>query len=197
MAVKLYNRTRLPNELLSRLMSRAAQRVGARSGVVVIVNRKRGYSTHCSGHAHECFAMWESGLRRIKRGRGRLIGTDGGTVTVSIPDCARTDKEALHSAHDIVSVALHEFSHIRDFQEHASDRHSKRGANGRRPAWEDRPEEQRAQYREVDARSRQTNRDDDLELELAEALRANKATGRLAKFWEALDGRDAKLKAED
>ena len=72
--MKLHNRTRLPDDILSRLLTAAGRSVGARtSGVAVQVNPGR---THARGMAYECFT--------VRFGK-RWEKTDGGCFKISLP----------------------------------------------------------------------------------------------------------------
>jgi len=136
--MKLYNRTKVPDNLLIPLLTVAGRKVGARtSKVVVIVNAalRRGVS----GLALECYKT---------RRPGRWIETDGGAFIIRIPNPREWwRRNALALAEDIFEVAMHEWTHVRDYQRVAAgealafDR-ARRG--GRRPPHRLRHEEKRA-----------------------------------------------------
>jgi len=165
MAVKLYNQTRLPDDLLRRLLTRTARRIGARSGIIVKVTRAQ---MHQTGEVRSAFSVAEWWCRR--GGGKRYIRTDGAYMRIALRDSEACDEVALFVAHEAIAVMLHEWSHVADCQVGGRE-HSRKGPSGRRPAWTDRPEEIRAQFAAVSAGKRPTDLDDDLELELAEALR--------------------------
>ena len=170
MAVKLYNRTRLPDDLLLGLLARTARRIGARSGIIVKVTRAR---SRCTGEVKEASAVREWWVRRRNKDgalKERLIETDCAYMRLALVDYAGCDAHALHRAGVIIDLMLHEWAHVRDNQR-GEDDYSRRGASGRRPAWADRPEEVRAQFAAKCAGKTTTDVDDDLELELVEALR--------------------------
>lgn len=138
--MKLLNRTRLSDQILRRLLVKAARSVGARSShVVVQVNPAR----QASGGARRCAAI---------RLGGRWYDTDGGWFKIALPTrdlAAVPDPEAWlrRVANDFLQVAQHEWGHIRDFQDPNQDilPFSRRGRNGRRPRHDGRPEEIRAE----------------------------------------------------
>jgi len=165
MALKLYNQTRLPDELLRRLLVRTARRVGARSGIVVKVTRAREQLTGEVWNATGIAEWW------CKRGGSkRYIRTDGAYMRIALLDWRGCDQHALSTAHETIALMLHEWSHVADAQVGGRE-HSRRGPNGRKPAWADRPEEVRAQFATKHAAEKPSKADDDLELELAQALR--------------------------
>ena len=154
--VKLYNKTRYPDAILSALLTRAGRSIGARtSGVVVKVTAGRT-SGHCRGLATECDWVYEWSLRNLKsrrqgkRIKGRAIATDGGEIELTLP---LPSKDCLATAENVFAVALHEWGHIRDFQHGGRLRFafSTKAQSGRRPAWRDRPEEIRADEYRKDA----------------------------------------------
>jgi hypothetical protein len=130
--MKLYNRTKLPDELLAPLLVAAGRSVGARTEhVSVTVNR----ALHTvRGTAHECSQL-QVGQRWVK--------TDGGYFRISLP--FHPSGDALRTVQVFLWVARHEWGHIRDYQAGGRGRleWSKR-TNGRRPVHESRPEEIRA-----------------------------------------------------
>ena len=170
MAVKLYNQTRIPDELLRRLLARTARRIGARSGIVVKVTRAQ---SHITGEVKKASAVREWWVRRRNKDgslKKRFLETDCAYMRLALVDYAGCDAHALQRAGAIIDIMLHEWAHVRDNQRGERD-YSRRGPNGRRPAWRDRPEEIRAQWQAREAGEKRSAIDDDLELELAEALR--------------------------
>ena len=170
MAVKLYNQTRLPDDLLRRLLARTARRIGARSGIIVKVTRAR---SHITGEVKGASAVREWWVRRRNKDgtlKERLLETDCASMRLALVDYAGCDAHALQRAGVIIDIMLHEWAHVRDEQQGERD-YSQRGPGGRRPSWADRPEEVRAQFAAWWAKAEPDRIDDDLELELAEALR--------------------------
>ena len=165
MAVRLYNQTRLPDDLLRRLLARTARRIGARSGIIVKVTRAQ---THQTGDVESSDAMREWWCKR--GGSQRWIKTDGARMRIALRDREACDEVSLFVAHNAIALMLHEWSHVADCQVGGRE-HSRRGPSGRKPHWTDRPEEVRAQFAAKQANEKPSQLDDDLELELAEALR--------------------------
>jgi hypothetical protein len=144
-AMKLYNKTKIPDSVLYPLLVSAGRAVGAKTNVVVKVTQ--GRRAWVSGHAKSaCFVYsWHLNRRRIKRGcGGRRIATNGGYFQISVP-YVPMGQDALTLAESFFRVALHEWVHIRDFQHGGSWRLPwSSGRNGRRPKHDKRPEELRA-----------------------------------------------------
>lgn len=138
--MKLYNKTRYPNELLEQLLVEAGKSVGARTSkvIVIVTSAKPGYN-HSYGTAHRCdyvkrFALDKRQYQKdgihLKRG---MVETDGGyfTLTVPYPFVPKWIKESdiypawseahsfdgLSIAESIFKTASHEWRHIRQYQE--------------------------------------------------------------------------------
>ncbi len=129
--MKLYNRTRIPDEVLRALLVKAGRSVGARTGnVAVQVNPANVTSKGCAYN-------WD--LLRI---RGQWVKVDG-FFKIWL---ARKTSDPIQSAQNFLLTARHEFGHIRDYQAGGRDRleWSRRGPGGRRPLHDSRPEEIRA-----------------------------------------------------
>lgn len=125
--MKLYNRTKIPNEILEPLLVAAGRSVRARTGQVAVQVNPGQYGIR--GMAYCCLA--------VRLGK-RFVNVDGGYFKISLPKHG----EPLKNAKSFFEVAQHEFAHIKDFQE-GELRFSFR-VNGRRPDHDDRPEELRA-----------------------------------------------------
>lgn len=164
--MKLYNRTRIPDSILTPLLTLAGRGVGARTGgVVVQVNPAR---TPGSGGL-----AVDTNFVRIG---GRWIKTDKGYYKISLY-CESADPIA--SATAFLHTARHEWGHIRDFQAggYATMEFARASAKGRRPEHDIRPEEIRAEryIRESDSRLGQGYFDDvilTLAIAIEEAQRA-------------------------
>lgn len=138
--MKLYNKTRYPNELLEQLLIEAGKAVNARtSGVIVIAtSAKPGYN-HCYGTAHRAdyvkrFALEKRAYQKdgahLKNGE---VETDGGYFNITlpypfVPDWIKQSDiypawsevhsfDGLFIAELIFSTATHEWQHIRQYQE--------------------------------------------------------------------------------
>jgi hypothetical protein len=159
--VKLYNKTQCPDEIVENLLVRAGRACGKvrTTGVIVIVTA--GRTGQVKGMAHECTGVYEFKLRRMKqtrkngkRVRGRCINTDGGYFAITLPQILPTivgQTDPLARAENFFQVAIHEWGHIRDYQQGGASLMpwAKRVGGtiflrGRRQKWEDRPEEKRA-----------------------------------------------------
>ena len=161
--MKLYNRTRISDDILSALLVKAGKSVGANtSGVVVKVN---------TGHHYVNGTAWQDD--RVYVG-SRWINTDRGHFRISLPMPDRIH-DAIDRARDFLYVARHEWGHIRDYQ--AGGRRtmefSHRSSGGRRPSHDSRPEEIRAENYIYDSDKRlPIGSFDDVVLDLAVALEA-------------------------
>ena len=150
--MKLYNKTSLPTAALEAVLVAAGRAVGARTGgVVVKVTQNRSIGT--SGLAQRLAFVYAWHLRGRRRGNvrklGRMIRTDGGWFSISIPRPTTAPHDWLDAAESIFRVAMHEWVHIRDYQGGYWKPWSVRGPGGRRPPHDARPEEIRA-YDAVD-----------------------------------------------
>jgi hypothetical protein len=136
--MKLYNKTKYPNELLEPLLKEAGKAVGART-TNVIVKVTQGRYRYCRGMAHKCgwVKKWFLDTRAHRKGgvylKEGMVGTDGGYFTLTmpnpfIPDWVKNSEhfKAWSEAHNhdgltiselIYSVASHEWQHINQYQE--------------------------------------------------------------------------------
>ena len=133
--MKLYNRTKIPDSILTSLLVKAGKAVGARtSKVVVQVNETyRG-----GGYAIECGSVrW---AKSKKRKTNRWVDTDGGAIRISLP-VRNKFYDRLSLVERFFNTAMHEWGHIKDYQD--GGKYFSRGRK-RRPKWADRPEEIRA-----------------------------------------------------
>lgn len=146
--IKLYNLSRLSDASLRPLLLSAQQLAGCHGSVVVKITRG-GYRV--TSHAAKCdyVQRWFLSSRQYCRGEQwhRLkrgwIATNGGYVVMQ----PRRSSDPLADAERFFETAIHEFAHIADFQRSGVTAMpwSKRSLGGRRPCWERRPEEIRAQ----------------------------------------------------
>lgn len=138
--MKLYNKTRYPDNLLESLLVQAGKAVGARTAnVIVVVNcAKPGYH-HIYGTAYRCdyVKRWALEARRYTKDGTRLkqgiVETDGGyfTLTIPYPFVPKWIKESdiypawseahcfdgLSIAEGIFKTATHEWQHIIQYQQ--------------------------------------------------------------------------------
>ncbi|MCI0349591.1 MAG: hypothetical protein L0Z53_09225 [Acidobacteriales bacterium] len=144
--MKLYNKTRIPDDVLEPLLTAAGRAVGARTaGVVVKVTQARSRRICGLAQNHTTVYLWHLSNRYRSIGTHRHISTDGGWFRLTIPYVG-CRWEPLALAEDVFKVAAHEWAHIRDYQAGGwrTLPWSTRGASGRRPIHDRRPEELRA-----------------------------------------------------
>lgn len=140
--MKLYNKSRLSDELLEPLLIAAGRAVGARTaGVVVKVTQ--GKHRGVSGEANHASFLYAWHLYR--GGGRRRVMTDGGWFRIVMPESG-AGWDSLALAEDFFKVAMHEWKHVADYQDGGRWRlpWASRGSNGRRPLHDRRPEELRA-----------------------------------------------------
>jgi hypothetical protein len=174
--MKLYNKTRCPDEILRPLLVTAGKSIGTRTGnVVVKVTQGQGLSS--KGKAHEAHLVYSWHLKNLKCRRkpnnnnpGRLIQTNGGWIEITLPKLKSPEimkcftADAITLAERFYETAQHEWAHIKDFQEKRFMR-SPRTKSGRRIKWADRPAEISA-MNQVD-NAKKYSSVDDMILELA------------------------------
>ena len=139
--VKLYNKSRCPDEILKRLIGAAGRRIGARSAVVVKVTQSQ------RGHQHGCAKpgvpyLWHLARKRKGVQRYRMIDTDGGWIELQLPIIHRA-YDHLEQAESFYRLCLHEWGHIKEYQENADRTASHRFSDYNR-RWKNRPHERRA-----------------------------------------------------
>ncbi len=141
--MKLYNKTKLPDAVLERLLIAAGRAVGART-TNVVVKVTQGRHRGCSGMASHASYVNTWHLHRVRKWKSERVSTDGGWFRITIPQFSQ-GWDALALAQQFFEVAMHEWKHIADYQagrwtmawSHAS-------SGGRRPIHDRRPEELRA-----------------------------------------------------
>ena len=165
--MKLYNKTKLPDAPLSALLIAAGKAVGCRTGSVVVKVTSSRHGSAMAGCARQGFVVYSwhlSGCRRGSRSLGRSIGTDGGWIHLTIPvslaswvlrfDKAReieAKRDLLARAESFFNLAMHEWTHVRDWQRMAAGERLTWASRydtpsgTRRIAHNARPEEQRAE----------------------------------------------------
>ncbi len=155
--MKLYNRSLIPDDVLYPVLVKAGRLAGARTeGVVMRVNGNwRNWVTH--GEVYRGYSVNKNWLHGKGASRNKVwIKTDGGRVELwlglrqGLSDLHNNpttynplDGAARRLANRFFSSAIHEWKHIADFQDRFA-KFSQRKIGGRRPNWEDRPEEIRA-----------------------------------------------------
>ena len=159
--MKLYNKTKYPNELLEQLLVEAGKAVNARTSSVIVIatSAKPGYN-HCYGTAHRAdyvrrFALdkrqYKKGSYELKKGE---VETDGGYFNITlpypfVPDWIKQSDlyprwmeahsfDGLSIAELIFSTASHEWQHIKQYQERKFNFRDKRERAKRHDnrAWE-------------------------------------------------------------
>ena len=130
--MKLINRTKIDDSILTSLLVRAGRSVHARTDEVLVIVRQ-GRTFYCSGVAHRCYRV---------RVTSRWINVDGGYFEISMPDPG-TRRDPILLAEKFLETARHEFGHIYDYQNPGPDKPFSRASarSGRRPAHDKRPEE--------------------------------------------------------
>ena len=163
--MKLYNKTKCPDDILRPLLLRAGKSIGAQTtGVVVKVTQGRSPCTR--GMAYRACVVYSWHLHGSrKKGHtplGQQIPTNGGFIQISLPGPHPAyDKIVL--AQRFYTIMQHEWAHIKQYQ--SSQRYATpRTVGGRRIAHDLRPAEKDA-YKEVMFAKKLDN--DDLILALA------------------------------
>ena len=142
--MKLYNKTELPDAVLEPLLVAAGRCVGARtSGVVVKVTQ--GRNAGVSGMAHSATFVNSWHLKRVSKWKSERVSTDGGWFRITKP-WSRPGWDSLTVAQSFFAVAMHEWVHIRDYQNdgHWTMPWARAGSSGRRARHDSRPKEPRA-----------------------------------------------------
>lgn len=149
--MKLYNRTRIPDELLIPILTAAGRHVGARTGKVVVkVTRARHQYVY--GRTYKCAWVARSFLdgrgHRRQDGEFRLqrVSTDHAYVELIVGRC-RFPGGGRHLADKLYEYAMHEWAHAAEDQDPLScylPRARRSEESGRRVKWAKRPEEVRA-----------------------------------------------------
>ena len=139
--MKLYNRTRCPDEVLAPLLTAAGRAVGTRTGKV-IVKVTQGSRGGCQGETNSCAWVREFALATRKytkdgKLKRRLVATDGGWIRMTLPG-PHPAYDPLDQAERFYRLAVHEWAHVKDYQ----DGGKRFGDYNKR--WANRPHEMRA-----------------------------------------------------
>lgn len=186
--IKLFNHTEYPDELLKKILHYTETRIGVKgtTAVKVVEHRNR---VCCSGLASPVFPYlgwlkskrWTS-KQANKKGAKKYVG-DFGCITLRLPkpknilffnNLDSIKKEDI--AGDIVTVALHEMGHIKDFREYKIF-FKEITPSGRRVAHDKRAVEISADNQVYDARPRTQSQKDKYEALIAEIVTAIEKVG--------------------
>ena len=164
--MKLINKTKLPDAVLTKVLTAAGRAIGARTSKVLVHVK----SVRSGYYSTTGFAVMCSSTRRFTK--GKWIATDGGFIDIGI-NIKNGMCDPLYIAEQFYNTALHEWAHIKDFQFSFRPEFSHL-TNGRRPKHNTRPEEIRA-FNMVDDAKAKADRGllksrDDLILDLAISL---------------------------
>lgn len=130
----------MSSEVLTNVLKAAHRLAGAKGGVIVKVTRGgEGY-----GYARRCSGVYEN-LLRPGGHKQTIVRTHGGIICMGpmLPG----GLDPVTTASVFFSTAIHEFVHVREFQEQLAGKvlpWSSRNHSGRRPPHKERPEELRA-----------------------------------------------------
>jgi len=115
MTIKLYNKTRCPDEILRPLIAAAGRRIGARTDVVVKI---LGPTSSSQGRANGGIPfLWHLTCKRqVGCNRKKTVWSDGGWIELHIPR-KHPAFDPLEQAERFYRTCLHEWAHIRDFQQ--------------------------------------------------------------------------------
>lgn len=154
--MRMFNKTKCPDELLKPLLILAGRSVGAKtSRVVVKVTQGRSYYSRGTAEAAHYVYTWHLKGRRTgkKSTLGRKIRCIGGFFTIALPaKCEKfTGIGGTDRARAFYETAQHEWGHIRDYQS-GNYLRSPRTPSGRRIRWRDRPAEIQANNYVADAK---------------------------------------------
>jgi len=138
MLIRLFNKSGLADEAVLPVLQDAARLIGVRGPVAVKVTRG-GFLVRSSAHAGWPY-RWHMDRHCPKEKRMAMVDTTGGWIEMQ----PRHSLDPLRMAGEFFETALHEFAHVLDFQTGFLP-WSRRGPSGRRPAWQNRPEEIRAE----------------------------------------------------
>lgn len=153
MRMKLFNRTKIPDEVLAPFIVAASRRAGAKTQHMAVQVNPSRYRTH--GRAFDCCRVR---ITRRGGGCGRWVRCSGYFEVcfpvnwmVGLNNTHRTigDNKAVElirrKARGVFGLCVHEASHIRDYQVGGQVNSTRSLSSGRRPKWIQRPEEIRAE----------------------------------------------------
>jgi hypothetical protein len=148
--MKLYNKTKCPDEIIRPLLLAAGKSIGART-TNVVVKVTQGRSLSSKGCVRNAPLVYSWHLKNLKCRRkptnsnlGQLIQTDGGWIEITLPKLKRPDimkcftADAITLAERFYKTAQHEWAHIKDNQKHITPKTPKT-PSGRRIQWSERP----------------------------------------------------------
>ena len=144
--MKLYNKSKCPDKLLQPIIMAAARRVGVRTGVVVKVLGPARTGYQGMAYRGRPYQWHLTRKRLVGKYRKREIASDGGWIELHIPR-RHPSYDHLLCAEMFYALCVHEWSHIKDYQDETRGIYkptSRRGHGGRRERHDDRPEEIRA-----------------------------------------------------
>lgn len=156
--MKIINRTKCPDEILKNLVLKSAETFRECTGLPLHLDRRcpwhEGYEhpgvviqfTQAKHKPYVSGTCWETELAKAN---GKFHATDGGWMRIKLP-APRHFSLPLPKARVLWETLLHEWTHISDYQRRASGdwvtySHDEKRIGGRRPNWENRPEEIRAE----------------------------------------------------
>jgi hypothetical protein len=146
MPIKLFNKTPYDDEVLQQFLSFAHRAMGLKGTTAVKVTCNQ--TMHCSGEAHDGQPyLWHLKPKRVAESRRYTIpkGIDYGYVVLKIPHPkALVPGFVKDIASEVLSVALHEFAHVKDYRTNSWTYRSRQfngttTPSGRRVAWNKRP----------------------------------------------------------
>lgn len=169
MIVKLFNLSALPTKELRPLLNYAAQVAKCEGPVVTKVNRG---GVQCHGVAERAWCVYEWYISRKPHDRngdlkyGKTTRTNGGLVTLwplTAKGCNSGPSDPLACAETLFKLAVHEYQHVADFQQH-------KPMDSKRKRWANRCQERRANTTEMFAALRPDKKRDHMILNLAVAI---------------------------
>ena len=129
--MKLYNKTKISDKVLERLLYRSAKAVGSvrTQKVVVKVTASKTSYGHVSMGTGGFYYEWALRGQSWETGSEKAICSDGGFMFLKIA-ISDYHQDPLDFADRVYRLAAHEWRHIRDYQKHVRfDTHRKRWAN--------------------------------------------------------------------
>ena len=146
--MKLYNRTKLSDDVLTKVLMSAAKTIGnlrTRNVVVKVTTASRSVSGCAEDSKYGKYYEWALDGGREDGLPSKLIDTDGGYLFLRIP-YKNVRRDLIELAKYVFEIAAHEWKHIADFQ-------NNRKFGQYNKNWKNRPHEKRAilaQHRAVE-----------------------------------------------
>lgn len=151
MGLKLYNCTSVPNEAIQAVLQIAKRLAGVKGNVIVKIDSRRGGG----GYAMEATSVQRrfliNGRKKSASRNVRRVATDGGYTVITF--ARNTHEGGIWAARAFFETAIHEFAHIRDFQNGAAFVHYAPGSRKQLPHRK-RVHEIRAENAVYDAKAR-------------------------------------------